>query len=171
MVFIPLVLLREQIALKRAKATVDARFARKIYFQSQAVLEEATGEPCWGERGYVLFLCGISAVLGVASAYSALVGHNWVAVAVVIAALFGAIHLESLAIRRLAPLLITLLTGLVAALIMIQPAWPKLLIDSLFVYFLSFAYAARVTRLMMMRNDRAYRAMYPALRITFPNTP
>ena len=43
MVFIPQRLLQEKLWLKEAKATVDPKFARSIYFTRQAILEEATG--------------------------------------------------------------------------------------------------------------------------------
>jgi hypothetical protein len=169
MVFIPQRLLQEKLWLEEVKATVDPKAARSIYFRRQAILEEGTGEPCWLERGYVYFLCAVAAFLAFASAYYALAQHNPIAVAVVGITVFGAIRLESLALRYLKWLLYFSLIGGAAVVATIEPAWPKLLTGAIFVYFLSFAYAAKVTFLMMMRNDRAYRALYPALRIHFPD--
>ena len=71
MVFLPRALLREKMALKQARA-VDAQIARSIYFRPQAILEDATGEPCWGERSCVLLFCGVAALLFLTAAYFAL---------------------------------------------------------------------------------------------------
>lgn len=171
MVFIPRILLREKMALRQAMAAVDAKSARSIYFQSQSILEEATGEPCWGERGYVLVLCVAAAFLILASAYLVMAHRNWLAIVVVALAGFAAVRLEALAVRHLTPLLFGLLFGTLSLVIATESAWLKLLLSALLLHFFSFAYAARVTFLMMMRNDRAYAALYGALRIRFTGNP
>jgi hypothetical protein len=132
MVFIPSILLREKMALKQAIAAVDAKTARSIYFKSQHVLEEATGEPCWAERGYVLLLCVAAALLILASAYLALAHGNWLAIGAVAFVGAAAVRLEALAVRHLTPLLFGLLLGTLAAVIATESAWLKLLLSALY---------------------------------------
>ena len=110
-------------------------------------------------------------MLALASAYYSLAQRNWIGVLLIGLAAFGVGRLESLILRHLTRHLYVLIIGLAVILATIGPAWPKLLTGAIFVYFLSFAFAARVTFHMMMRNDRAYRAMYSALRFHFPNKP
>ena len=108
------------------------------------------------------------ASLALASAYYALARHGLIAVTVVGVTVFGVITFETFLVRHLTRLFYILLIALAAFLATTEPARPKLLMAAVFAYFLSFSFAARVTLLMMMRNDRAYRAaLYPALRITF----
>ena len=169
MVFLPCALLKEQMALKQVRATVDGKSARSIYFRSQAALEEGTGEPCWAERGYVWFICIVAMLLLFASMYHAFVQSNWVALVVIVVAVFGAVRLEDLALRHLTLVLFTFLFGDIASIIVLDAAWLNFLMSALLAYFLTLAYAARITFLMMMRNDRAYAALYGALRLRFPD--
>src|SRR5215472_15528277 len=101
MVFMPQRLLQEKLWLKEAKATVDPKVARSIYFRRQGVLEEATGEPCWPERVFVLLTCVVAASLAVASAYYILADHNVVAFATLGVAAFGAIRLQTFLVQHL----------------------------------------------------------------------
>src|SRR5690348_6503478 len=162
MVLIPQRLLQEKLWLKEAKATVDPRFAHGIYFRPQASLEEATGEPCWGERGCVFLLCAVAASLGLASAYYALTRYGVIAAAVVGIVGAALVAFENFLVRHLTPLICFLATVLVTVRATTGATWLKFLAGAGLVYFLSFAFASRVTFGMMMRNDRAYRALYPA---------
>jgi hypothetical protein len=167
MVFMPQRLLQEKLRLKEAKVTVDPKIARSLYFRAQGVLEETTGEPCWFERGYVIFLCAVAASLAVASAYYAFTRYGLIALAMVGIAAFAAITFETLLVRHLTHLISLLLIAFATVVATTDAAWPKFLTGAALVYFLSFAFASRVTFVMMMRNDRAYRALYRALRIHF----
>jgi hypothetical protein len=167
MVFIPQRLLKEKLWLKEVTATVDPKAARRIYFQRQAVLEEGTGEPCWGERGAVIALSLIATGLSLAAAYCVISEQNWIGAAAIAVTILGARKLEYLVLRHLAQILYVLLAALVASLLTPEGTWLKLLIAGSLIHFFSFQYAALVTFSMMMRNDRAYRALYPSLRIHF----
>jgi hypothetical protein len=169
MVFIPQRLLREKLALKEARATVDPKVARAIYFRGQAILEEATGETCWAERGNVFSFCAVAASLALASAYYAFTRYGLVAVAIVAIATSVAIAGERLLLRNLTLSIYFLLTVLAAVVAAVDAAWPKFWAGAALAYFLSFASASHMTFAMMMRNDRAYRTLYPALRIQFTN--
>src|ERR1044071_9242813 len=128
MVFLPRGLLKERMALKQIRATVDAKHARSIYFRSQAAVEEGTGAPCWAERGYVWLLCMAVVLLLFASLYYAFVRDSWVGVVVIVMATLGAVRLEALALKHLTPLLFVLLFGDLVVVVALDIAWLKFLI-------------------------------------------